>query len=246
MKTKLLIIYLLFSVFTIHHAQTLQLISKSTQKPLTKVSILANNGNLIGYTDIDGKIDRSLIKKEDENFTLVYNNSELSILSYQQLQKDIIPLEERIKDIETVIIDSKKASKYILIKGYFNTYVTVNNKINCYADGIITFVFENKSQKLKSANIQEYRVYRLENPNEEKKQTDTWDYNSLLKLPDVKKLGNLEEYYANKKGFNIKELITDSKTEIEITGEALQQKELSLLGYRFFDIKRIIKPVVHL
>ncbi|WP_235815385.1 hypothetical protein [Chryseobacterium sp. Hurlbut01] len=54
----------------------------------------------------------------------------------------------------------------------------------------------------------------------------------------MKDVGNIGEY--NSKKAKIKELKSSNKDEIEITGEALQEKELALFGYRLFDIKSII------
>lgn len=233
--------FLLVSLLTIFtNAQNIKFISEKDQLPLTKVSVFSQSGNLIGFSDIDGNIPKDIIKKEDEDFKLVHDNMVIATLSYSELQKDIIRLKDRVKDIEAVVVNSNKTAKYILLRGYFNTYLTVNDKLNCYADGIITFVFDNKTQKYKSSNVEEYRVYRLDNPKEEKKQTNTWDFNQTLDLPDVRKLGNIEEYYANKNGVKVKELKKQNSTEIEVSGENLQNKEMALLGYRFFDFRSIL------
>ncbi len=225
-------------VLNFFNAQTITFVSEKTNLPLPKVSIFGKDGSIIAYSDIDGKVDRKSLSPSQEKFQLVYDNLSLGTFSYAELDKDVVKLNDRVKDIEAVVIKNNKPARYVLIKGNFNTYVTLNSKLNCYTDGIITYVFDNKTKKLKSTNVEQYRIFRLEDAKNEKKETSSWDYNSFLDLPKLKDVGNIGEY--NSKKAKIKELKSSNKDEIEITGEALQEKELALFGYRLFDIKSII------
>lgn len=227
--------FCLVSIFT--NAQTITFISEKNNKPLPKVSVFGKDGSILAYSDIDGKIDKQSLDPSQEKFQLVYNNFPVATLSYSDFEQPIIKINDQVKEIETIVIKNNKPAKYILIKGNFNSYVTVNNKLNGYADGIVTYIFDNKTKKLKSTNVEQYRVYRLIDPKQEKKQTASWDYGNSLEVPKMKKIGNLEEY--KKKDIKIKELKGAYKDEIEITGEYLQQKEFALFGYRFFDFKGI-------
>jgi len=238
MKKTNVLILLLVVLFNFFNAQTITFISEKTNKPLPKVSVFGNDGSIVAYSDIDGKIDKESLHPSQEKFQLVYDNFLLATLSYAEINKDVVKLSERIKEIETVTIKNNKPAKYIFVKGNFNTYVTINNKLNCYADGIITYIFDNKTKKLKSTNVEQYRIYRLENAKNEKKETGSWDYNSFLELPKLKNVGNVEGF--KQKNTKLKELKGNTKDEIEITGEALQQKELALFGYRLYDIKGIL------
>lgn len=225
-------------VLNFFNAQTTTFVSEKTNLPLPKVSVFGKDGSIIAYSDIDGKVDRKSLNPYQEKFQLVYDNLSLGTFLYAELDKDVVKLNDRVKDIEAVVIKNNKPARYILIKGNFNTYVTLNSKLNCYTDGIITYVFDNKTKKLKSTNVEQYRIFRLEDAKNEKKETSSWDYNSFLDLPKLKDAGNIGEY--NSKKAKIKELKSSNKDEIEITGEALQEKELALFGYRLFDIKSII------
>ena len=225
-------------VLNFFNAQTTTFVSEKTNLPLPKVSVFGKDGSIIAYSDIDGKVERKSLSPSQEKFQLVYDNLSLGTFSYAELDKDVVKLNDRVKDIEAVVIKNNKPARYILIKGNFNTYVTLNSKLNCYTDGIITYVFDNKTKKLKSTNVEQYRIFRLEDAKNEKKETSSWDYNSFLDLPKLKDVGNIGEY--NSKKAKIKELKSTNKDEIEITGEALQEKELALFGYRLFDIKSII------
>jgi hypothetical protein len=238
MKRSYLLHFVFILLFNFISAQTITFISEKTNKPLPKVSVFGKDGSILAYSDIDGKIDKKSLNSSQEKFQLVYDNFPVATLSYSDFDKDIIKINDRVKDIETVVIKSNKPAKYIFIKGNFNSYVTVNNKLNCYVDGTATYIFDNKTKKLKSTNVEQYRIFRLIDPKEEKKLTASWDYNSMLEIPKMKNVGNVEEY--KKKNAKFKELKGDRKDEVEITGEYLQQKEFALFGFRFFDLRGII------
>ncbi|MDH6251748.1 hypothetical protein M2347_001475 [Chryseobacterium sp. H1D6B] len=230
------ILFILITAFT--NAQSITFVSEKDGHPLPKVSVFGKDGSILAYSDIDGKIDKKLLNPAQEKFQLVYDNFSVATLSYSDLDHDVIKINDRIKSIETVVIKNDKPAKYIFVKGNFNTYITLNNKLNCYADGVVTYIFDNKTKKLKSTNVEEYRVYRLEDPKNEKKQTASWDYDNFLDIPKLKDAGNISEYKSKKN--KIKELKGERKDEVEISGEALQQKEFAFFGYRFYDIRGII------
>ncbi|MDV7696815.1 hypothetical protein N6B72_07780 [Chryseobacterium soli] len=238
MKKNHLFYVLFILLFNFAGAQTITFISDKSSNPLPKVSVFGKDGNILAYSDIDGKIDKKSLSPDQEKFKIVYDNFAIANLSYSDFDKDIIKLNDQVKEIEAIVIKNTKPAKYIFIKGNFNSYVTVNKRLNCYADGIVTYIFDNKTKKLKSTNVEQYRVYRLDDPKSEKKQTASWDYASSLSVPEMKNVGNLEEY--KKKNTKVKELKGERKDEIEITGEFLQQKEFAFLGFRFFDLKGII------
>ncbi|KMQ66441.1 hypothetical protein ACM46_02580 [Chryseobacterium angstadtii] len=233
-------IFLFFFVLILNiaHAQSITFISERTHKPLSKVSVFGKDGSILAFSDIDGKISKQSISPDQEKFQLIYNNFSVATLTYAELNQDIITINDQVKEIETIVIKNSKPAKYIFIKGNFNAYVTVNGKLNSYADGIATYIFDNKTKKLKSANVEQYRVFRLVNAKDEKKETSSWDYGNSLQIPKLKNVGNPEEYKTKRN--TIKELKGDHKDQIEVTGAALQEKEFSLFGFRFFDIRTIL------
>ncbi|MCJ8154773.1 hypothetical protein MKJ01_13460 [Chryseobacterium sp. SSA4.19] len=237
MKKNYILTLLFVLLFSFAYAQTTTFISEKTEQPMTKVSVFGKDGSIMAYSDIDGKIERKLLNPSQEKFQLVYDNILLGTFSYAELDKDIVQLNDRVKDIEPIVIKNNKPAKYLLIKGNFNAYVTVNNMLNCYIDGIATYIFDNKNKKVKEIKIQQYRIFRLENADNAKKQAGAWDYNTLLKLPALRHAGNLEKYDNSK--FKVKELKTPAKDEIEISAEDLQDKELSFFGYRLFDVRGV-------
>lgn len=238
MKTKFLLYSVFIFLFSFIRAQTITFVSEKTNSPLPKVSVFGKDGSILAYSDIDGKIDKKALSPDQEKFQLVYNNFPVATLSYADFSQETIKINDQVKEIETVVIKNTKPAKYIFIKGNFNAYVTVNNKLNSYADGVATYIFDNKTKKLKSANVEQYRVFRLTDAKNEKKQTASWDYGNSLQIPKLKNVGNPEEYKTKKN--TVKELKGDRKDQIEVTGQALQEKEFSLFGFRFFDIRTIL------
>ncbi|WP_449388984.1 hypothetical protein [Chryseobacterium lineare] len=238
MKKSFLLLFLMFA-FHFLNAQNITFISEKTNKPLPKVSVFAKDGSIVAFSDIDGKIDKQLLKPDQEKFQLVYDNISVATLSYSDFNQDVIKIDDRIKDIEAVVIKNEKPAKYVFVKGNFNTYVTLNNKLNCYADGIVTYVFDNKTKKLKGTQIEQYRIFRLENAEMDRKKLSSWDYGMFLRVPKLKNVGNVDEY-RKAKNTVFKELKGTNKDEIEITGEALQEKEFAFFGYRFFDSRSIL------
>ncbi|WP_426481150.1 hypothetical protein [Chryseobacterium sp. R2ACT005] len=230
------LLFILISVFT--NAQVITFVSEKNNNPLPRVSVFGKDGSILAYSDIDGKIDKQSLSPAQEKFQLVYNNFPVATLSYSDFDQPVIKINDQVKEIETVVIKNNKPAKYIFIKGNFNAYVTVNNKLNSYADGIVTYIFDNKSKKLKSTNVEQYRIFRLAESKNEKKETSKWDYSNSLELPKLKNVGNPEEYKTKRN--TVKELKGEHKDQIEITGAALQDKEFSFFGYRFYDIKTIL------
>lgn len=235
---KISLLFLLFTI-CILNAQTITFISEKTGKPLPKVSVFGKDGSIAAFSDIAGTIDKQSLKPDQQKFQLVYDNLAVATLSYADFDKGIIKINDRIKDIEAVVIKNDKPAKYVFVKGNFNTYVTLNNTLNSYADGIVTYIFDNKTKKLKDTRIEQYRIFRLEKAEMDAKNMSSWDYGMFLKVPKIKDAGNINEY-KKMKNTVFREIKGSSKDEIEITGESLQEKELALFGYRFYDSRRIL------
>jgi len=238
MKTKLYLYSFFLFLYSCISAQNITFVSEKSNTPLPRVSVFGKDGTILAYSDIEGKIDKQSLSPSQEKFQIVYNNFPVATLSYSDIDQPVIKLNDKVKEIETIVIKNSKPSRYISIKGNFNAYVTVNNKLNSYADGIVTYIFDNKSKKLKSTNVEQYRVFRLTESKSEKKETSSWDYGNSLQLPKLKNVGNPEEYKTKRN--TIRELKGDRKDQIEVTGGALQEKEFSFFGYRFYDIRTIL------
>ncbi|MFC6266917.1 hypothetical protein [Frigoriflavimonas asaccharolytica] len=236
MKTILTILLIIF--FNILNAQTIQFISKTTNQPLPKVSVFGKDGSILAYSDIEGKIDKNLITKDQAEYQLIYENESIAKLPYSAFENSIIKLNDRIREIETVVIKKGDQAKYIIVTGNFTSYVTLNNRLNCYADGIVSYVFERENGKLKSTNVLQYRIYTLDIAENIHKKTSLWDYKNFMETPDLKKITNLDDYKNNKA--QIAELKLGEKDVMQVSGSSLKEKELSFLGYRLYDFNTVL------
>lgn len=212
------------------NAQTIQLISKNTQEPLPKVSVIGKDGNILAYSDIEGKINLDYITKDQEEFQLIYDNESIAKLPYSSFLNPVIYLNDRVKEIEAVIIKKGEKAKYIHVTGNFTTYVTLNNGLNSYADGVATYIYDRETGKLKSTNVLQYRIYKNEKATNEKKKVATYEYDAFLKLPDLKNLRKLENFQDN--GKKIKQLKGADRDIIEETLIGNNDKTIAFLGYR--------------
>lgn len=196
--------------------------------------VFSSDGKLVTTSDIYGTIDKVALDPNKSEYSLIYDNFVIGKLNQADFNQPVIKLREKIVDVEPVVIKDNAKAKYILLKGNFNTYVFVNNKLNSYGDGIITFVFDNKTKELRSKKVQQYRVFELLNPNDVRKNTSEWDYKFFLNLPDMNSLVNINDF-KNKENTVVKEVSASGKDIVEVRKKLLQDKEFSLLGYRFFD-----------
>lgn len=227
MKKKYPIYFLFIFFLNFIDAQSITFISEHTHKPLSKVSVFRNDGTILAYSDIDGKIDKKELGSTKEKFRLVYNNYPLATLSHSDFDKNIIKLNDQIKEIETVVIKDNNTAKYIFIKGNFNSYHTENGKLECYVDGVITYIFDKETKKLKSTNIEQYRVYKTSSF------INKMPIGSIVRIPNPKNIGTLQKYSTSQ--YNIRKFKNEQKDEIEIIETPLQGKEISVLGMLFFD-----------
>lgn len=233
---KLILFFAVFCAFAFQ-AQKITFVSEKTGKPLPKVMIFSNSGELVTISSIEGSFEKDSLKPFQNEYALVYENESLGTLNLADLNTAVIKLRDNVTDIEPVVVNNnKKDAKYILLKGNFNTYIFLNNRLNSYADGIVTYVFNNKTQKLKEIKIEQYRIFELINSDNKQKAVSGWNYKSGLRAPDLKNLSQIDDFKRNKR-LKFREVSTSSKDAVEVSAEALQDKELSLFGYRVYDVK---------
>ncbi len=131
---------------------------------------------------------------------------------------------------------TEDSAKYLYVKGNFNTYAALNNTINGYADGIVTYIFDRKTKKLKSTCIEQYRIFRMPRAEWDQQKFSSWDYSIYMHLPQMKRIEGTDPYKKNK-DMVFHKTEGSQRDEIEIKEERLQEKELALLGFHFSDVK---------
>lgn len=65
-------------------------------------------------------------------------------------------ISDKIVEIKPIVLEKKDELKEYYIKGYFITYVLMNKKFNCYADGIITYKINKQESKIENEYLEQY------------------------------------------------------------------------------------------
>lgn len=147
-------------LFSIANAQEVKFISKTSNKPLVNVLVFDKNGNVVTKTDINGVINKEELTKEDF-YLLSHENIITDTLKLADLGKDTFYISDKILEIKPIVLEKKEEVKEYYIKGYFISYVLINKKFNCYADGIITYKINKQENKIENEYVNQYRVFTL-------------------------------------------------------------------------------------
>ncbi len=222
----------LFTI-TAFSAQTLKLVSATTGDPLSNVSFFSPNGELYTTSDVEGIVQREALLPMQASYVLVHDTYPLGTFTGKDLENATIKLNDRVTEIAPVIISSKPA-KYMTVRGHFNVYLTVNKEFNVYADGIATYVYDSNTRKVKDLYIEQYRSFARKNENEDRKKIASMVYTGFLKLPELERIGKMNEQKSNPKN-KYKEVNNDDLTMMQLTAAALQEKPFSIFGYSFYD-----------
>ena len=227
---KLKFSFLFFLIINFFFSQTVKIISSDDNTPIEGVVLMNKSGEYLGKTNVSGEMDESLTKNTD--FLLM--NHPLIIADTLFINK-IVNGEYKAKTIketkipEVNIVSSTK--DFIIVKGYFNSYVTNNSEFNIFVDGIIEYVFDRKTGQYKSENIIEYRSFILDKKKDEnRKEVASYVFDDMLKLPEMKVINLL-----NNSGNDFSKIYseTDNKTIYVRTINRLTDKEFKLFGYVF-------------
>ncbi len=234
--------FLLLTIFAFAGltAQQVVLQSARTNEPLSKVQIFNEAGKLLATSDIEGVIEKSDLEPAQNTYVLIYDGYKIASLNFTDFSKDIIKLNDRVREIEEVTIKTSNKAKYIVVRGHFNVYMTVNKELNVYADGIASYTFDNSTKKLRNAQVEQYRAFSIDQENADLKKTNTIAYQAFLKLPELENISKFEDPKSSKK--NYKEFHSEETTKIQFEGQALEDKAINLFGYRFYDFryKRVV------
>jgi len=233
------LLFLLIVWYSFINAQSITFVSERTGKPLPQVSVFGKDGSISAYSDVGGKINKQSLKPDQEKFQLVYKNIPVDTLSYSDFDQPVIKISDRVTKIDPVPVKSHKTGKYTYVTGNFNTYITLNNTVNGYADGIIRYIFNSKTKKLKAIRIQQYRVFRLPKSELNLKKSSSWEFSAFMQVPDVKWVGNVDQYKKSK-NMVYQEVKSMKSDKIEIKDVQYPEKDIAFLGYHFLYTRNII------
>lgn len=215
-------------------AQTIQFISAKSGEPLSKVTVLDEKGAVLASSDISGKIQKETLLPVQQKYILIYENYTIGYLNEKDVNSEIIRLNDRVSNIEAVTIKNNKKAKYLYVRGNFNVYLTNDKNLNVYADGIVTYVFDNQTRKLKSSRLEQYRSFLKSDQKLDRKNLGTAVFDSFLEIPDLSDAGRMNEIKTESKN-DYKEVETADRTKMEYKVQNLQKKDFAFLGYRFYD-----------
>ena len=231
------ILYLTFMLlFSVANAQDVKFISKTTNKPLANVLVFDKNGNVITKSDINGIINKEELTKEDF-YLLSHENIITDTLKLADLGKDTFYISDKIVEIKPIVLEKKEVKEYY-IKGYFITYVLMNKKFNCYADGIITYKINKQENKIENEYVDQYRVFTLKNADQKYKIIASFDFKTLMKLPKLEAAENIKAAMNNEK-YSFSENKQDNE-EISLKKKNIESMNVNFLGFQMNNFSREI------
>lgn len=232
------ILYLIFVLlFSIANAQELKLISKTTNKPLTNVLVFDKKGNVITKSDINGVINKEEITKEDY-YLLSHENTITDTLKLADIEKDMFYISDKIVEIKPIVLERKEEVKEYYIKGYFVTYVLMNKKFNCYADGIITYKINKEENKIENEYVNQYRVFSLKDAEQKYKSVASFDLKMQMKLPKLDVSENMKAFMDNDK-YSVTENKNENE-EVSLIKKNIESLNVSFLGFQMNNFSREI------
>ena len=233
MKTKFVSLILAFAASFLVSAQTLKLVSATSGEPLANVSFFSAKGELFTTSDIEGIVQREALLPAQETYILIHDSYKIATVSAKDLDSGTLKLKDRITEIAPVIVSNRKA-KYMTVRGPFNVYLTVNKEFNVYADGIATYVYDSNTKKVKDLYIEQYRSFTRKNEKEDRKKVASLVYTGFLKLPELERVGKMQEQKTNPKS-KYKEISKNGYTMMQFNSAGLQDKPFTIFGYSFYD-----------
>ncbi|MGA9213472.1 MAG: hypothetical protein WBY99_12325, partial [Kaistella sp.] len=188
------ILTIIFGLFT--NAQNMKVVDTSS-KPLANVLVFDREANLLTRTDIEGNFDKKDIEPIQDFYIFKQENALEDTIYSKNFSNNII-LNNRTVQIPEVIISSVAKPNYIVIRGYFNNYITLNKKLNCYIDGIVEYTFDYKTKKHINSNLIQYRTFILKENNFDRKKIASFAFEDMIRIPELEKLTDPEEIKSNK------------------------------------------------
>ena len=223
-------------LFSIANAQEVKFISKTTNKPLASVLVFDKNGNVITKSDINGIINKEELTKEDY-YLISHENIITDTLKLADLGKDTFYISDKIVEIKPIVLEKKEVKEYY-IKGYFISYVLINKKFNCYADGIITHKINKQENKIGNEYVNQYRVFTLKDVEQKNKSVASFDFKTLMKLPKLEAAENIKAAMNNEK-YSFSENKQDNE-EISLKKKNIESMNVNFLGFQMNNFSREI------
>lgn len=198
------VIGILTMISVLANAQ-IKVIDSLTQEPISGVNLYADNGSLLGATNIAGEVVLDSLKQEKTvNLTfqhVAYSSLMVPFSEVKTMGK--IKIVPRSIKIDEVAIGDRSKADYVVLKGYFRNLTLLNDKMGYFVDGIISYYIPLKNKKEKVRFIlKEYRIFENKGATQDlaDKMGTFFSYN-----PSVINLKNTSIAYQLPKGFRLEE-----------------------------------------
>lgn len=206
--------------------------------PICSATIYDVNGNIIGRSDMDGKID--LTKGQEYHVSHIGYEPKTFICD----DRCIVFLHSTSYKIQEINVTAKK-KKYYHCKVFFRSIEHVDSVLKYYMDGVREFIIDTRTKKVKAMNEEIY-YYMSKNQAIAQKKRTSMIGDKYISLPYLEKNVLHEEVILDKKkyiesgvvyGDSIqigKCEISNEKNEMVLSLDALYPKSsmvLNLFGY---------------
>ncbi|MCG8184436.1 hypothetical protein [Tenacibaculum piscium] len=245
------LIALLFFISSLLQAQ-IKIIDATSKKGISFVEIYTSKGDLIGLTNIDGKINKKSIQliKQSTTRYIYFNHltyQELKISKEKLLTIKEIKLKGNTFILNEVVLEPnkrkrKRKNKYIKIDGFYRSYQINNDILKYYTDGVATYYLPiGKNNTIKNKIIHSRSFINEKLINNEKKRVNTVSMVMAgIPRPDkeltISNLRNKKYNIANNREF-----ITDLDNLKVGTIQTNQHKKLTSLKIAFIHEDKPIK-----
>ncbi|WP_293886151.1 MULTISPECIES: hypothetical protein [unclassified Sphingobacterium] len=198
------IIGILTMISILTNAQ-IKVIDSLTQESISGVNLYADNGSLLGATNIVGEVMLDSLKQE-KTVNLTFQHvafSSLTVPFSEVKTVGKIKMVPRSIKIDEVAIGDRSKADYVVLKGYFRNLALLNNKMGYFVDGIVTYYIPLKNKKEKVRFIlKEYRIFENKGATQDlaEKMGTFFSYN-----PSLINLKSTSIAYQLPKGFRLEE-----------------------------------------
>ncbi len=219
---------------TFGRAQNIKVLNAETKMPVANLIILDHQGNYVAVTDDDGKTDKPLSTSAD--FYLLNHPAIATDTLWLKNVKNNIFEVQPLKEIPIAEVSLKASEKHFLvISGYFSSYITNNGEFSIFVDGIADVIFDRKTNRFRTQNIRQYRSFIMESKNHDRKKVADIVMDAIIKLPN---LANIRKLRQDTTAFSRKFDAGVDETLYVSSRSAFAEKDKNLLGYVFSNARQ--------
>ena len=157
-------------------------------------------------------------------------------LTFDQINDDKILIKQISKNAIAEISSEKSDKDYIVLTGYFNIYTTADGNFQNYIDGIIQYIFDNKTGQYLKKNIQQYRYIKFDISSFQNQDTPFINFTGIMNIPSLE---NLMITQNSNKSFQKNYNEMNNELLMEVSKVTYEEKDKNFLGYLFNNFKAV-------